>query len=266
MPDTWRDGVRLHWRIDGTDDRPALLLLNSIGTDMTLWASALPSLLTSFRLLRMDTRGHGASDAPGSDYTLAMLAADSLAVMDAAGIDRCAVAGVSLGGMVAMEMALSAPARVAALALVCTSARMDAAAWGERVVAVRAGGTAAIADLAMARFFSKGFKSARPEVVEGVHRELLRMADTGYAGCAAAIRDMELADRLGDIACPALVVTGAEDASTPFARHGDFLLASIAGARHVALPTGHLAPLETPTMLAEALASFLLVAVPTPTS
>lgn len=234
-----------------------LLLLNSIGTDMTLWEAALPGLLASFRVVRMDMRGHGGSDAPPGDYSLAMLAADAFAVLDAAGIDRCAVAGVSLGGMVGMEMALARPDRVATLALICTSAHMDAAAWSDRIAKVRADATAAIADLAIARYFSADFAATNPGVVADVRDGLLLMADDGYAGCGAAIRDMALADRLGDIACPVLVVTGSDDASTPLAGHGDRLLAAIPGARHAALPGGHLAPLEVPAHLAEALATFL---------
>ena len=88
MAFTTRDGVRLYWRLDGAAARPVLVLLNSIGTDMALWAPAFPHLLPVFRLLRIDTRGHGASDAPPGDYSLAGLARDVASVMDAAGWDR----------------------------------------------------------------------------------------------------------------------------------------------------------------------------------
>ena len=128
MPFTTRDNTRLYWRLEGTENRPALLLLNSIGTDMSLWDAVLPFLKTSFRLLRMDMRGHGASDAPDGDYSLPMLAADAMAVLDAAGIAQTATAGVSLGGMVAMQMGLDYPEKISSLALICTSAQMDKAA------------------------------------------------------------------------------------------------------------------------------------------
>src|SRR5215469_11562141 len=132
-----RDGVRLYWKLEGASQRPVLVLLNSIATDLSLWDAAAPHLLIAFRLLRLDTRGHGASDAPAGDYSLSTLADDVAAVMDAAGVDRAAVAGVSLGGMVAMELALRYPERVAALALVCTSATMDKVAWSDRIAKVR---------------------------------------------------------------------------------------------------------------------------------
>ncbi|MEG8024828.1 alpha/beta fold hydrolase [Sphingomonas aurantiaca] len=108
MPFAVREAVRLYWKLDGAPDLPVLVLLNSIGTDMALWDTSAPHLLPAFRLLRIDTRGHGASDAPAGDYTLAMLADDVVAVMDAAGVTQAAIAGVSLGGMIAMELGAAA--------------------------------------------------------------------------------------------------------------------------------------------------------------
>lgn len=254
MPFTDIAGARIYWKRDGRDHGPALVLLNSIGTDMDLWDGVLPILRDQFSLLRMDTRGHGASDAPPGDYSLGMLAGDVLAVADAAGLGRFALAGVSLGGMIGMDLALRAPERVSHLALICTSATMDAASWSARIVKVRAEGMAAIADLAMGRFLSD---AASPAIYESVRRQLLAMEAQGYAGCGAAIRDMDLAGRIAGIACPTLVITGTRDTSTPLAGHGDYLLAHIPGARHSSLAAAHLAPLEAPEALAEALLSFL---------
>lgn len=257
MAFTTRDGVRLYWRLDGAAARPVLVLLNSIGTDMALWDAAAPLLLPAFRLLRIDARGHGGSDAPAGDYSLAMLADDVAAVMADAGVAQAAVAGVSLGGMVAMQLALDHPQRVSALALVCTSATMDPAAWAARVDAVRAGGTAGIADMAIGRFLSPGFARAHPEIADALRDAIARQEDAGYAGAAAAIRDMNLRSRLSDIAVPVLVVTGAQDVSTPLAGHGEHLLSSIANARHVELAGAHLPPIEAPGTLATALRGFL---------
>ncbi len=257
MPFASRDGVRLYWKLDGEAGKPPLVLLNSIGTDMGLWSAALPRLLTAFQIVRMDTRGHGASDAPDGDYSLSMLAEDVLAVMDAAGIGRAAVAGASLGGMIAMELALTAPERLSALALICTSAAMDSAAWSDRIVQVRAGGTAAIADLAMGRFLSPGFACANPAVEQSIRRGLLEMADAGYAGCGCAIRDMALIDRLPTLNLPTLIVAGDRDTSTPFKGHGEHLAAAIPDARVAHLDAAHLAPVEAPGALADLLIRFL---------
>jgi 3-oxoadipate enol-lactonase/4-carboxymuconolactone decarboxylase len=257
MPFTTRDGCRLYWKLDGADSLPPLVLLNSIGTDMGLWDAVLPGLSPAFRLLRIDTRGHGASDAPAGDYTLAQLADDVAAIMDDAGVTRAAVAGVSLGGMMAMELALRHPPRVSALALICTSPAMDAVAWQARIETVRGQGTAAIAELAVGRLLSPDFRVRHPGIADSLLRFIRAQSDQGYAGAGAAIRDMDLLDRLAAIAVPALVVTGERDISTPFAGHGDRLLASIPGARHAALASAHLPPIEAPGALAAMLRGFL---------
>jgi 3-oxoadipate enol-lactonase len=156
--------------------------------------------------------------------------------------------------MIGMELALRAPDRLERLVLVCTSVTMDRAAWSDRIDRVRTEGMAAIADLAMGRFLSD---AAEPAVFETVRRQLVAMDPQGYAGCAAAIRDMDLADLIAGIACPTLVVIGARDVSTPFKGHGEHLLARIPGAAHMTIEAAHLAPLEAPEALAEAFLSFL---------
>lgn len=257
MPFTTRHGVRLYWRLEGAEGAPPLVLLNSIGTDMGLWDGALPFVSPRYRVLRIDSRGHGASDAPPGDYDLAMLAADVAAVMADAGIETAAVAGVSLGGMIAMQLALDHPDRVAALILACTSATMDATSWAARVETVRRDGTAAIADMAIGRFLSPPFVERHPEVADGLKRAIRAQADDGYAGAAAAIRDMALVDRLAAITVPTLVITAAMDISTPYAGHGEHLLARIDGAAHVGLPGAHLPPIEQPRAMVAAIDAFL---------
>ncbi|RYY27101.1 MAG: 3-oxoadipate enol-lactonase [Sphingomonadales bacterium] len=259
MPFVIQNGARIYWKLEGERSNPPLVLLNSIGSDMDLWAPVLPLLRPHFALLRIDTRGHGASDAPHGDYSMTELADDVTAVMDEAGIDAAIIAGVSLGGMIAMQLALDTPRRVTGLAAICTSATMDPAAWAVRVDTVRTGGLVAIADLAMGRFLSPAFIAQHPDVAATVRRGLLLSSPAGYAGCGAAIRDMALVERLGEIACPTLVVTGTLDTSTPFEGHGEHLIAGIKNARHVALDAAHLAPLDAPEALASALRSFLPV-------
>ena len=258
MPFTTRGHFRVYWKLEGEAERPPLVLLHSIGTDISLWDRAAPLLLTEFRLLRIDTRGHGASDAPAGDYRMADLAADVLAVMDDAGVERAHIAGVSLGGMIAMELALAAPRRVSALALICTSPAMDTATWKDRVETVRRQGTAAIAELAITRFLTAEFARTHPSVEQSLRRGLVTMADNGYAGAGAAIRDMEILDRLPALDVPTLIVVGDRDVSTPCAGHGDRLAQSIPGAKLVHLECAHLAPVEVPGELTAALVRFLL--------
>ncbi|QQN73541.1 3-oxoadipate enol-lactonase [Croceicoccus sp. YJ47] len=258
MPFARNDDARIYWKIEGAADRAPLVLLNSIGTDMGLWEACLPHLLPDFRVLRIDTRGHGASDAPDGDYTLSTLARDVVAAMDAAGIAQARIAGVSLGGMIGMQLALDHPDRVAGLSLICTSATMDRDAWQTRVDMVRSEGMDAIADLAMGRFLDPAFVASHPEIAESIRGGLLTMDPAGYAGAGCAIRDMELAGRLNEIAAPTLVVTGMQDLSTPRDPHGERLLADIPDATGTELKCAHLAPVEAPRALAGALRRFFL--------
>ena len=251
-----RDGVRLYWRLEGAAGRPALLLLHSIGTDMSLWDGCMPHLLPQFRVLRMDVRGHGASDAPPGDYSLAMLADDALAVMDAAGVARATVCGLSLGGMAAMTLALAAPQRVENLVLACTSAAMDRAVWENRLRQLKTGGLSGIVDVVLDRFFSPGFRRTHPAQVESVRAAFLAMSAQGYAGCGAAIRDMDIADRIPGIAAPTLVIAGRQDMSTPFEAHGARIVAAIKGAERAFVDAAHLAAMEAPADFSALLRAF----------
>lgn len=258
MPFVPVPGGEIYWKLEGSDNNPPLILLNSIGTDMDLWDPTLPALRKGFAVLRIDTRGHGASRHSGGDVSLNTLAQDVLAVADAARMPWFALAGVSLGGMIAMELAANWPERVSSAALICTSAKMDAAMWADRVRAVRGEGMEAVADGVMQRFLSEEFRRANPAVAASLRRQLLSMDKEGYAACGAAIRDMDLVNRISRISCPTLVVSGSHDTSTPRDPHGAFLMSAIPGAVGTELPASHLAPVDCADELAKVLIDFTL--------
>ncbi|HXS05946.1 MAG TPA: 3-oxoadipate enol-lactonase [Rhizomicrobium sp.] len=246
--------VRLHWREDGAG--PTLLLLNSVGCDLSLWDVAMP-YLSGFRVVRMDMRGHGQSDSPPGDYALDQLAADAIAVLDAAKIEKTAVCGLSLGGMTAMTLALNAPERVSSLILACTSAQMDPEGWNNRVKLVRSQGMAAVVDAVMARFFSDHFRRNHAAEVEVIRARFLALDPGGYAGGCAAIRDMALLDKISAVRKATLVIAGEEDVATPFQGHGSEIQKRIAGARVKMLPAAHIAPVEAPAAFAAAVTDSL---------
>lgn len=106
---TTSDGCRLAWRRDGTAAGVPLLFCNSIGTSLELWDAQVIALQHDFDVIRFDTRGHGGSDAPDGDYNLTALARDAIQVLNAAGLDRANICGISLGGITAMRLALDFP-------------------------------------------------------------------------------------------------------------------------------------------------------------
>lgn len=257
MPFALSRGARIYWRADGAADKPVLVLLNSIGCDLSLYDRVVPLLTPDFRVLRIDTRGHGASDAPAGDYSLDLLADDVLAVMDAAGAAKATICGTSLGGMIAMALAPRTPERVEALILACTSPAMDPSTWDQRLALIRAEGLSAIVEAVMGRFFSDAFRAQHPEAVETVRAGMLAQNPDGYCGCGAAIRDMALLDRLPAITAPTLVLTGAKDAATPYEGHAERIVSAIPGARHAVVDGAHLPSLEAPAAFAGAVRGFL---------
>jgi 3-oxoadipate enol-lactonase / 4-carboxymuconolactone decarboxylase len=261
MPFVTHGGTRLFYRLEGADELPTLVLAHSIGCDHALWQEQIPDLLRYFRVLRFDIRGHGASDVPEGDYSLDLLAADVLALADALGVERFAYCGLSLGGMIGQRLAALAPERLTQLVLANTTAFSgDPSAWETRRRTVLEGGLGAITEMALQRFFSPHFRAAGDPRVASVRRVLLGTEPAGYAGCCAAIRDMDLRPALGSIAVPTLVIVGERDVSTPWSGHGELLAERIPGARAVRLDAAHLANLERPRDFLAALLGFLLPA------
>jgi 3-oxoadipate enol-lactonase/4-carboxymuconolactone decarboxylase len=257
MPFVNIDGVRLYWRADGRADRPALLLGNSLGTDHALWDAAMPNLIERFRVIRYDMRGHGASDAPKGDYTIARLGRDALAVADAAGARHFAWAGISLGGMVGMWLGSNAPERVTRLVLSNTGAKLDPKIWADRIAKIQAQGMGAIVDAVMQRFFTEGFIARGDARYATVRDTFLSLDADGYCGCCAAIRDMDQSESIKAITARTLVITGTHDLATPAAL-GEAIAASIPGARHASLPVAHIPHLEATRAFTQLVMPFLL--------
>ena len=256
MPFVDREGARLYWRIEGHPGRPALVLLNSLGTDHSLWDPVMPGLLRHFRVLRTDKPGHGASSARPGEYTIEQLGRDVLAAMDAAGVRRAHLCGVSIGGMIAMWLAANAPGRIDRLVLSNTSAKLAPEGFVERIRTVREGGIAAIADTILGRFFTPEFVARADERFHSVRTTLLQVDPAGYIGCCAALRDMDLRPLLARIASPTLVVTCRDDASTPAAM-GEAIAAAIPGAQRIELTLAHLPFVEAPQRYTTQVVEFL---------
>jgi len=202
-----------HVQTDGPAGGGAVLLLHSLGTNLHLWDPQAAALSRAgHRVIRPDLRGHGLSEAPAGPYTMQLLARDALGLLDHLGVGQAHVCGVSIGGRIAMELAVLAPDRIRSLALCDTALEFPPPeAWQQRMDAVAQGGMAAVADAVMERWvLDQSLPSSK-----ALRRMLLRTDPAGYAGCAAALRDTRGADVLGRVTCPATVVVGDKDVSTP---------------------------------------------------
>jgi 3-oxoadipate enol-lactonase len=196
----------------GPADSLPLVLGPSLGTTTALWSWARPALAERHRLLSWDLPGHGASPAPTAPFTLEELAAGVLAAADDAGLDRFAVAGVSLGGLTSLSLALLAPERVAAVAMLAALPRMGQPdAWHERAGTVRQQGTPALVGSSAERWFAPGFIAAAPRVAGQLLDELMDVDDEGYARCCEALAAADLGVRLGELRAPLAMLPGSDD-------------------------------------------------------
>lgn len=252
------DGCRIACRFDGPGDAPVLMLSNSLGTTMAMWDPQMAAFAKHFRILRYDSRGHGRSDAPVGAYSIDRLGRDAVELLDALGIYRVRFCGLSKGGMVGQWLGWRAPERLERLILANTSAYMGPPeSWDDRIRTVAAEGMGAMADAVLHRWFRPGFLGKAADAVAPVRAMLLATPPLGYAGCCAAIRDMDQRDLVGLIKAPTLVIAGSEDPATPMA-HSEFLTENIAGSQLAVLHAAHLSNVEKPGRFAKAILDFAL--------
>lgn len=256
MPFAIRDGVRIYYRIDGRADAPPLIMVGSLGSDHGMWNPVMPGLSNVFRVIRVDKRGHGASDVPTGDYSIEVLGRDVLAVADTLGLQQFLYAGLSIGGMIGIWLAANAPDRVSRLLISNSSADMPRNTFDERITQVLLHGMASVADTLLGRFFTPAYAARRTEHFETVRQTLLAIEPVGYAGCCAAIRDMDLVPLLPRISAPTLVIAGSADPSTP-PDMGRRIANAIPRATFTELPSAHFSPSECPARFTTLAVRFL---------
>ncbi len=261
MPFITVDQARLYYRMDGGHGRPLLVLAHSLGADHGLWDPQLPALLPHFQILRIDWRGHGASDATPGDYTIEQLGRDLLAAADTAGAERFAFCGLSLGGMVGLWLAANAKDRITHLVAANTTPKLaDPGIFEARRRTVLEQGMASVTESALERSFSPSVLKLQPPYVGSIRNSFLSTNPVGYAGCCAAIRDNDQTAALGCIRTPALVIGGSRDVPMPWEAHGQVMVNGIPGASAKLLNAAHLSNLEQPSSFNAALLEFLLPA------
>lgn len=249
---------RLHYRIDGAaEDKPWLTFCNSLGTDLQMWDAQIADLSNDFRILRYDRRGHGLSGTPTPPYALGDLGADVIALWDALSIARSHFCGLSIGGLTGQWLGVHAAPRLDRVILCATAARIGTAdSWTARIADVRANGLSGLVPATAERWFTPGFRAARPAVVEAILDSFAATSANGYIGCCAALAGADLRGDLPRIAAPVLAISGDDDPVCPPAD-----LAAIAGGvpdgRHLSLPGRHIVNVESAASFNAAVRDFL---------
>jgi 3-oxoadipate enol-lactonase len=243
MPFVRTGNVVAYYELSGPPGAPVVAFANSLGTNVHVWDAQLGPFTRTFRVLRYDMRGHGLSSegTPGRAITIATLADDLAALLDALGISSVRLVGLSIGGMVAQRFAATYPHRLDALVLCATGNRIGTReTWESRIATIAREGIGAIVPGVMERWFTPRAHAEQPELVAGFATMLGRTPASGYVAACLAIAAADLRDEDARITAPTLVVAGAGDAVTPPAAGAELRdairgaeLAVIDGAAHI---------------------------------
>ncbi len=251
MPSFARVNERLvHFNMSLRAGKRAVVLANSLGTDLRIWDQVLAHLPPDVPTLTYDMAGHGLSDIGAR--TTADFADDLAALMDFCRVKDALICGVSFGGMIAQSLAARRPDLVAGLVLCNTGTRIGSSeSWAERIASIDDAGLEPIADAILQRWFSPLFLQRSADLVSGYRLMLTRTPIDGYQAVCCAIRDTDLSDTTAHLTCPTLCVAGADDRATEPKIVYD--LASLLEDSSVTCyeDVGHLPCIEAPQRLAE---------------
>lgn len=249
-------GVTLNYLLEG--DGTPLVLTHGLGDTLRFWDPVAPALAAHHRLLRWDVRGFGDSDKPPGPYSAALFAADLLALLDALGLERVHLGGISMGGVIAQRFALDHGDRLRSLILCSTSSEIAAAAtagWQRLANAVEQRGFGAGARNA-SRSFAPAFAARHPDVVAAAGEQTARNDPRAYAAAARAMSEYGWTAALAAVRVPVLILQGLADQLTPPGGSVKMQRALPAARLLMLADTGHNLPLEQPELFAAAVLAF----------
>ena len=258
MPILLSGATPLNVQTDGDDRRPALVLINPLGTTLEVWDPMIPQLTEHNYVIRFDMRGHGGSAVADEPFELADLGSDVLHILDVLDIPRAHLLGASLGGFVAAWLAATHPERVDRLILVSTAPRLGPDYWWQRTIAtVEAEGLEGIAEHLHELLFSERFVASNPEVVAAAREMFLATPKPAYLAGARIILDSDIGRLLQTIRSSTLLIVGSDDrvlhhhpAEDILATIPDSEAVLVSGARHRVF-------VEQPAEIAQVIGEFL---------
>jgi 3-oxoadipate enol-lactonase len=260
MPIVEANGININYTLDGPEGAPWVTFITGITNDTTMWDDHIPALGRNFRLLRLDSRGHGDTGATPPPYSFEQLTDDVAAVWDELGIERSHVVGIGLGGMTTIALALRFPRRVSAI--VPTACRVELvpeyqAIWPPMIDKSTAEGIAGIVDITASRWFPKAFRDTNPEKMDAVRAMIRRTSLDGYHGCIQALLTVDFGAELSSLRMPCLFVSGALDAIGGPSHVMQEMAQTVQDGQHISLPAaGHICNIANPTAYDDALLSF----------
>lgn len=209
---------RIHYDLLGPQTGEVVCMTHSMTSDSGMWAEQVPALLSAgFQVLRIDMRGHGGSDVPTEETTLAELGLDVVTVLNGLSVDKAHYVGLSIGGMIGLTLALEHMDRFHSMLLADTAFTSvgDKSATVQRIGDVKkAGNLLALVDGNMERRFGDEFRRANPVRSAALRETLLATKIPGYLACTGAMQKFDYETRLGEIKLPTMIVCGSDDLST----------------------------------------------------
>jgi 3-oxoadipate enol-lactonase len=254
------NGIQINYELSGKADAPIVVLCHSLASSMVMWNPQLEVLEPHFQVLRCDMRGHGDSEATEGDYTLDLLAADVIGLLDALKIDRVHFVGLSIGGMIGQCLGLNYPDRFMSLTLCDTSPILPDEAkplFQERMDLAQKEGMQALVEGTLERWFTPPYRAQNPPQIDLIRNQVLATSITGFNGCSAAIMGLNYIDRLAEIKLPTLIMVGEDDPGTPV-EASEAIHELIPNSKLVVLPAAaHLSNIEQSEAFNSQLLSFL---------
>ncbi len=251
--------IQMAYRLDGPADAPVVCLNHCFTTDHRFWDLTAPAL-DEYRVLRYDSRGHGASDKPAGDYSLSQMAGDVAALLDALDIARVDFCGVSMGGMIGQTLTLEHPDRVRSLTICNTPCQYDddqLVAWRERADLVLEKGIDAVHAGLMARWFTEDARDKQLPGYTYVDDVMRDFKPECFASATAAMCGLNTTQRLGEIKQPVLMIASSDDPGVPIAV-AKMMAEKINDAQLEWIdPSRHLSTMEHPSVFNELLVKFL---------
>lgn len=253
------NGIRMAYREQGQGS--VIIFLHGHSYSSSTWLPQIEYFSATHRAIAYDIRGFGATGAPDWGYTFPNWARDTVGFMDALDIDKAVLCGLSMGGMIAMQVALDAPDRVSGLVLCDTAASSEDAPPDRivrRLVRTFEEGFAGRADLDGTLYYSEGYRERTPDFTETWRQ---RYNDNAPYGMLASIVAMstrgDVLSQVPAITAPTLVIVGEEDVVTPV-RYSEQLVQAIPGSNLVVLSgVGHLVNEEDPVRFNEMVSQFV---------
>jgi 3-oxoadipate enol-lactonase len=261
MPKQRVGDIEIYYEVH-SDGPQTLVLIRGLGSNLCAWYEQTPEFARQFRTVVFDNRGAGRTDKPDASYSIAQMAGDVAGLMDALGIRRAALLGISMGGMIAQEFALHYPEKLSCLILGCTNfGGRDVIQANPTIVGAVVAGVSAdptVQKLQLQATFADDTIEGHPEVIakDAQMRAMYAIPPAAFMRQVQAIQNFDAGGRLGLIKVPTMVIGGRDDRLVPF-ENSRQIAARIPGAKLVELPGGHLFFVEHPIEFNRAVIDFV---------